>query len=401
MKIEKKALKNTCPSSFIIGMALFSMFFGSGNLTFPLYIGQITSIEWNFATLGFLISAVLLPFLGILAMVINQGDVHSFFSKTGKFIGGKYLIPILLTVWIPLGSAPRCITVAHASIQAYFDFIPLWLFSIVYSIAIFFLIYKRHKLLDILGYILTPLLLLSLLLLIIAGYFSYPEKAIFPPLHSNAMAKGLLEGYNTMDLIASCFFSVSIIKLLSESKKSTSIPLNRKLKLLFKSSVVGVIILATVYVGLIYLAASHASTIETLEKEQILPFLSYILLGPKLGIISSVIVLLACMTTSSVLTIVYADYLKNTKLFSDHKKSSFTTIFILIVTYLFSLIGFSGITTITSPMLQVLYPILIVLVILTIGKKFSQVLFKWKPVINSKKNKYQKKLKKESFNSLK
>jgi branched-chain amino acid:cation transporter, LIVCS family len=354
-----------------IGMALFSMFFGSGNLTFPLYIGQLAQNKWDIAGFGFLISAVVLPFLGVMAMVIHNGDTKSFFSRAGKFFGGKYLIPILLTVWIPLGSGPRCISVAHASLQTYFPNLPLWLFAIPYSLLIFCLVYKRNKLLDILGYVLTPLLLSSILVIMIAGFINMPEH-VATPMTQNLTMRGLLEGYNTMDLIASCFFSASVIKLLGENKgdkQDKKSALKYKLKLVIKSSAVGVTILAAVYVSLIFLSASHSSWIQGLQKEQILPYLAYLLLGSKLGMIASLIVFLACITTSCVLLIVYIDYFKSLKKPKFIQKGKRPNILVLVTIFFMSLIGFNGITKLTGPLLQVLYPILIVLVITTIAKK--------------------------------
>ena len=142
------------PSFLMIGLALFSMFFGSGNLTFPLYIGQTAHSQWVKGLIGFLLSAVLLPFLGVLAMVIKKSNIKDFFKNS------KFLIPILLTTWIPLGSGPRCISVAYAGVNIYFPNFPLWLFGIFYSILIFLFIKNKKKLLDLLGYVLTPLLLL-------------------------------------------------------------------------------------------------------------------------------------------------------------------------------------------------------------------------------------------------
>jgi LIVCS family branched-chain amino acid:cation transporter len=123
MKIHNRS------SPLIIGMALFAMFFGSGNLIYPLYIGTEAETSWVSATLGFLIAAVLLPFLGVIAMVLYRGSYDEFFNSIGKKMG-FILSLILLTVWIPLGSAPRCMTLAYASIDSYFaNTPPLWLYS--------------------------------------------------------------------------------------------------------------------------------------------------------------------------------------------------------------------------------------------------------------------------------
>ena len=83
-------MKNSKISFIFIGLALFAMFFGSGNLTFPLYIGQIAKQKAFLATMGFSISAVLLPFLGIMVMLFYQGDYEKFFQSCSKYISGKY-----------------------------------------------------------------------------------------------------------------------------------------------------------------------------------------------------------------------------------------------------------------------------------------------------------------------
>jgi len=352
-------------SSFIIGMALFSMFFGSGNLTFPLFIGQLAKSEWSMATIGFLISAVLLPFAGVIALVIYHGHADRFFSRNEKFPIGKWLIPILLTVWIPLGSAPRCISVAHAGLSSIAPSIPLWLFSAIYSSFIFLLVFKRNRILDILGYVLTPLLILSLAIIFITGIFFAPDKMASFTYKQDMFSFGLFQGYNTMDLIAACFFSGSIIKLLKESDKKSHISAN--IKLLLKSTFVGIGLLAITYIGLIYLSAYHSSLITHLPKEQILPFLAYKLLGSQLGIIASLIILLACVTTSCVLIIVYTDYLKTLPI--KWLQNDFHGNLIVVgVTFALSLIGFSGITKLSGPLLQTLYPIVIVFVILAISQ---------------------------------
>lgn len=139
MKIHNRS------SPLIIGMALFAMFFGSGNLIYPLFIGTESQTAWLSSTLGFLIAAVLLPFFGVIAMVLYKGNYDNFFQTIGKK-NGFILSLVLLTVWIPLGSAPRCMTLAYASMESYFSFMPpLWLFCIIYSILVFIVISRGNR----------------------------------------------------------------------------------------------------------------------------------------------------------------------------------------------------------------------------------------------------------------
>lgn len=347
-------------SPFFIGLALFAMFFGSGNLTFPLVIGQFSKNIWPIAIIGFFVSAVLLPFTGALAMINSKCNTKIFFNSFGKYLGGKYLIPILLTVWIPLGSAPRCITVAHASIASYIP-MPLWAFSLGFCLLVFTLIYKKNNLLTIIGYFLTPLLLLSLLLLLIAGILTPAtmQKTLDPK--NIILAKSLMEGYNTMDLIAACFFASSIAKLINIDSNKNPI------KIVFKASVYGMILLGIVYFGLIYLAAKYSHVLQGVEKQAMLPVLAIALLGPKMAIISCFVIILACVTTLAALVHVYAEYLQTLKPKILSKKHS-SSIITLILTFGLSLIGFSGITSISSPMLQVLYPVVIFIVLVSFSK---------------------------------
>ena len=346
-------------SPFFIGMALFSMFFGSGNLTFPLYIGQVSKDLWQIAAIGFSISAVLLPFLGFFAILLNNGCYNSFFKIISKH--GKLLIPVFLTAWIPLGSGPRCITVAYASLKIFYPQIPLILFSLVFCIFVFVIIYKKQRLLKILGYFLTPLLLISLLTLIIAGIFQKPDVCVSSKI-SHPFVKGLFEGYNTMDLIASCFFAASIVKMIDENSSSN------RIKIAFKSSIVGIIILEIVYLSMIFLSAAYSNSLENLGKEKMLFSLSKLLLIPKFSIISSIIVFLACATTFAALIIVYADYLKNFSCLKFFKKNQRANIFSFILCYFISLMGFEKIGLMIEPILKILYPILIILVFANISK---------------------------------
>ena len=145
-------------SSLVIGLALFSMFFGSGNLIYPLFIGKIAEQSWVSAALGFCCTGVLFPFLGVIAMVLYKGSYSEFFNLFGKRFGFLLTLAIL-TVWIPLGSAPRCVILSYSSMKANLAMPPLWLFSAFYCLLLYFVVRNKSRMLDILGYVLTPTLL--------------------------------------------------------------------------------------------------------------------------------------------------------------------------------------------------------------------------------------------------
>ena len=144
-----------------IGFALFSMFFGSGNLIFPLAIGLNSADQWTWAATGFLLSGVLLPFIGIIAMVVFKGNYEKFFGSMGS-LPGFLFTAALLTAWIPLGSGPRCVVLSYANILPYLGGLPLWVYSFAYCLILYLVTIKKSRALDLLGYVLTPLLLVSL-----------------------------------------------------------------------------------------------------------------------------------------------------------------------------------------------------------------------------------------------
>ncbi|MBA3238565.1 MAG: branched-chain amino acid transport system II carrier protein [Parachlamydiaceae bacterium] len=353
-------------SFFVIGLALFSMFFGSGNLIFPLFLGQIAGGEWVYASLGFFLTAVLLPLTGIVAMLVYKGDYCAFFGSLGK-TGGLLAILALLTVWIPLGSGPRCVALAYASMLPYLDSPPsLWLISALYCLTVFIVVYKKSRILDVLGYVLTPLLLLCLALIIGKG-IDFQTLAI-APITGNSFSlffRGLTEGYNTMDLIASFFFSASVIEILRNSSHDEAGSLSKT----FKASIVGASLLAIVYVGLICLATSHEGQLHDIPKEQLLVHIAKDLLGTQIGLIASGAVFLACFTTSVALATVFANFLAE-KLMGSSKYYPLALAVTQLATFGMSIIGLKGITAITEPVLQIFYPTLMILIVINVGRKW-------------------------------
>ena len=117
--------------------------------------------------------------------------------------------------------------------------------------------------------------------------------------------------------------------------------------------------LAVVYSGMILIAAKHHVVLSGMGKEEMLPFLANLFFGPQLGLIASLIIVLACVTTLAALVLVYADYLKSLNFKWVKAKATPIT---FVMTFALSLIGFDGINRLTAPLLQILYPTLIIIV---------------------------------------
>ena len=138
------------------GFAMFSMFFGSGNLVFPLMLGTQT-LQHSFSALGgFFITAVIVPFLGLIAMIAFNGDRERFFGTLGK--GTGFVLTFLILALIgPFAVIPRCITVAYGGLQLIWPHLSFVGFSAFFCILTGVLIWHPNKVVGIIGLVLTPL----------------------------------------------------------------------------------------------------------------------------------------------------------------------------------------------------------------------------------------------------
>jgi len=205
--MKKKAL------IFTTGFAMFSMFFGSGNLVFPLLVGQESAGHYFPASIGIFITGIIVPFLGVLAMMLCKGDLQEFFRSIGKL--GTFVFSLfVLTLIGPLGVIPRCLIVAHGSLQQVFPSLSLLAASFLSCIAVYFLTVNKNKIIPILGTILTPLLLVAIFTISIVAVVreSFPIALSHNGASWGAFKTGFFQGYNTMDLLGSFFFSTFIIE---------------------------------------------------------------------------------------------------------------------------------------------------------------------------------------------
>lgn len=358
-------------SAPVVGLALFTMFFGSGNLIFPLAVGQTVEGAYPYGILGFLLTGVLVPFAGLLVMVLYDGLYTKFFSCLGK-TGGFLAAFVLLTFWIPLGSGPRCIVLAYANAKHYLpEEISLWVFSLIYSLITLLLVLKRSWIMDILGKVLTPILLVLLGMIIVKGFMTAGDEVLVMPVTSGeAFQFGLLEGYNTMDLIASFFFATVVVHLLRDAEKEGK--LEKPLNLLLRASVFGMAVLGIVYIGLIAVAALHAPFLRetVVSNDFLLPTLTHHVI-PQFAVISTFAVVLACLTTSMALLMVYAEFLEEVVF---RNKVSNLSMLLLTSAIIFgmSILGFKGIMSISGPAFQIFYPCLILLLFINGIRKLRE-----------------------------
>lgn len=344
---------------------MFSMFFGSGNLVFPLEIGVESASLAPMSILGLLITGVLVPFLGLFGVILYAGNRHNFFACIGKVPG--FIVTFgMLALLGPFGVVPRCIIVAYGGVQLFMPELPMWIFSIIFCLANLLLIWKHDRVIPIIGRILTPVLLGGVLLLIFAGTLLGPE---IPQssLKESAFLLGLNKGYLTMDLMAGFFFCATTVGYLRAHLRSDDGP-SVLTRISLKSSLLGGTLLALVYVGFVYLGAFYSEQLQGVNAEQLLAAIAGHTMGPLAIPVASITIAMACLTTAAVLAMLFAEFL-NEDMAQGKIGSHLSVILTLVVSYFVSLVGFDSLRAILGTALQVVYPALIVLTIGNITHK--------------------------------
>lgn len=358
------------------GFALFSMFFGSGNLVIPLEIGKISNGHFLVASLGLFLTGVIVPFLGVFGMMLFKGDNRTFFSSLGK--PATFWIPfITLALMGPFGVLARCITVAHGSYQLLFPDVTLPLFSIVLCVILFLFTKNKTKIVSSLGTILTPFLLLSLGIIALLGFFSTETVQIQQSLQLDgsvsstgaweAFKEGFFKGYHTMDLLAAFFFSSFILNYLNEHSSGEMSEQTKK-DIFIKSTVVGTTLLTIVYIALVYLGALYASQLATIPPQQMLGVVAQQTLGTFSAPIVCIAAMLACFTTAVVLSALFADFLRK-EVTKNKVSTSLAMAITLSIAFIVSTFEFAGIAKIIGPILELLYPALITLTVINIASQ--------------------------------
>lgn len=348
--------------AFPIGLALFSMFFGAGNIIYPLSLGQYAGDKNFFAVAGLLLTAAVIPLAGVIAMVLFNGSYRNFFGVIGR-VPGFFLSLMIISLLGPLGSTPRCIALSYATLKNIFFEIPLPLFSALACAVIFLFTVRKRHILTLLGWVLTPFLLFSLIAIIVLGLFNAP---VAPTVDASALDMffhGLGEGYNTMDLLAAFFFSSTIIRTL-QSRDSVANPL----RVAFEASMIAMVLLGAVYIGFSHIASLHAQDLVIGGKEELLSAISLKIAGPYAGLLVCTAIALACLTTAIALVAAFADFLQR-EVFSERVRYEAILIGTLFVTFFVSTFEFTGISVFLQPILQVCYPGLIALTLFNLAMK--------------------------------
>lgn len=343
-----------------IGFALFAMFFGAGNIILPPIIGLLTGEEWDSAVFGFTITAIIAPFLGILAVLFSGDEFTDLGKRINKTIGIILATAIILSIG-PLVAIPRT-----AATTFEVGLLPIWPnFNPIVSSILFFAVtlalsISPSKVVDIIGKYLTPLLLILLAIMIVMGVLHPLESTIDTGIGAaESFRRGFAEGYQTMDVLASVIYAGIIISAVKAKGYTTT---ESKTKVTFLSGAVATSCLLFIYGGLVYLGATSGYASNTdLKRTELLLYISNHVLGSQGTVALSLCIALACLTTAIALVCATGTF------FSHLTKGKVSYKTIVIATCVFSAIlavnGVDKIIDYAGPFLGIIYPITLTLIL--------------------------------------
>ncbi|MDO5041004.1 MAG: branched-chain amino acid transport system II carrier protein [Peptoniphilus sp.] len=347
--------------TLVSGFALFSMFFGAGNLIFPPTLGLWVGSGFIPGIIGFLLTAVGLVMLGVIATTKAGGNLENIAGKLGSKSGFIFGTLVLLSIGPGL-AIPRTAATTYELLQVgLFENLNPVLTSVVFFAIVLFFVLRPTDIVDNLGSILTPTLILLLLVLIVKGVVS-PLSTVIDTGMENVFAKSFEEGYQTMDALAALAFT-SVIISGYELKGITD--LSKIYSLTAKAALIAGAGLCLVYGGLIYIGATTSSMgVESLTRVELLIFMAEGLLG-KIGTVAMcIIMILACLTTAIGLTSAFSAFFER----MTKGKVKYTTWAIIAAVFsgFLAVKGVETIVKISVPILLMMYPVSIVLVVLNL-----------------------------------
>ncbi len=358
MKLNKKEM-------LLVSFVLFSLFFGAGNLIFPPFLGQSAGDNTFISMLGFLITAVLLPVLGVIVVAKFRG-----LDKLGRNVGKHFSLVFALLIYLAIGPGlgiPRAASVPFEMAVA--PYLPsgantklcMLIYSLIFFLIALWLCLTPNKLVERIGHYLTPSLLFLLVFLFISFLFKGDKQVgeASGLYLTSPFLKGFSEGYNTMDAIAALNFGLVIATTLK------SFGLNDKkdqVKYTVKAGVYAGIILALIYMMLSYMGMCSSAVYSVGENGAItLRNIVYQLYGNFGAIILAAIFTLACLTTCvGLINSISAFFADKFKVLNYTKWVYVIVIFSFIVCNQ----GLNTILSISIPILNAIYPISIVLILL-------------------------------------
>ena len=351
-----------------VSFAVFTMFFGAGNITLPLLLAQTWPHDLLMAFIGFCLTAVIVTFIGLISSVMCR-NTEEFFAPLGVTFG--FIVQaILICIEGPFGIVPRCFIVAYGGVHSIYPHIESLTFYIISAILLFFLTTNRTRLVEIIGRYMTPVMLLLLLVIVCIVIYQTKDAAfnVSYTLHPEAFQDGIYKGYLTYDLPGAIYFTtiaMSYLKSLGQSKKAMII--NG-----LKASVISAILLTLVYAAFFYIGYHYTEVLQNVPATHILPSIVKMAGGKILAAIFATVVFIACISTAIAAMTIWTDFIYN--IFKKYG-IKYNTILLLsiITTVVVSSLEFTGLMKLLLPVLSIMYPFLLILACYNIMTKYRKI----------------------------
>ena len=352
---------NTVRDIIVVGFALFSMFFGAGNVIFPPYLGMESGPQWLLGFSAYFIADIGLALLGVFAL-LRVGSSEAVTLRLGKIPAEILMCAIILCIG-PMVAIPRTsATTFEMAISPNLSGVSPVLFSVLFFALILALCIKESAVVDIVGKVLTPLLLVGLFAIIIKGIVTPLGEIAALPQIANAAVTGIKAGYQTMDALAALPFGIIVLQSVTAKGYDSG---RKQFRVVGGAAVLAGVLLLCVYMGLAYLGATvSAQYTSDIGRAQLIMALVEALMGKVGVILFGVVVGLACVTTAIALTSSAAAYFA--ELCRGKVSYKVFVIAICVFSAVVSNLGLDRIVAVTAPVLDVIYPPTLVLIFISL-----------------------------------
>ena len=354
--------KNTAADIVVVGFALFSMFFGAGNVIFPPFLGMEAGSQWLAGFSTYFIADIGLAMMGMFAL-LRVGSSEKVLERAGKVPAEILMCAIILCIG-PMVAIPRTSASTYEmAIAPNLSGVSPVVFSVVFFAVILALCIKESAVVDIVGKVLTPLLLVGLFAIIIKGVIT-PLGDIAPLAQiDNVAVTGIKAGYQTMDALAALPFGIIVLQSAASKGYSGN---KSKLRIVGGSALLAGVLLLAVYMGLAYLGATVSTQYTGAEigRAQLTMVIVEGLMGKVGVVLFGVVVGLACVTTAVALTSSAAAYFS--ELCRGKVPYKAFVIAICVFSAVVSNLGLDRIVAVASPVLDVVYPPTLVLIFIAL-----------------------------------
>ena len=356
----------------VIGFALFSMFFGAGNVIFPPYLGLGAGPEWLLGFICYYVADIGLALVALFS-IFRLGGSEGIVRPIGKVASTVLMCAIVLCIG-PMLAIPRTAAMTfEMSVQPLTSKIGSVVFSIIFFVIILLCSIRETAVIDVVGKFLTPMLLAGLLILIVRGIITPLGPVAEVAQQSNVAIEGIKAGYQTMDVLATMLFGVLILRS-AESKGY--IEHNEKRSIAGKASLVAGALLMVVYGGLTYLGATVSTMYDTsMGRSNLMLHIMDGLLGQKGTVLFAIVVALACITTAVGLVSSCSEFFCN--LSGKRIPYSALVIGISVFSAVVSNVGLEQLVAIAAPILDIVYPPSLVLIVLSFLPNLPDLAFRF------------------------